>query len=250
MTDFSFKGCSWSVEGFKNCLPAPVTVTHKEFCSGEEKEIFIGSPCETLPAKRQRVILSFHNHSAILSLQNDNVWYCPIKTTMCDTVVSQRELGILSPQSDNLRYCPVKQKHVILFVQNDNMWYCPVETTTCDTIPSKIQLVILSLQNEIVWYCPFKMTTYDTVCQMTLDSLHSDNVWHCTFKTDNVGYYSFTTKVSLYDCNLRIFKELYVESEFEDQTEVILLCLNSKITRIQLVVSYILYGRYNKIENH
>ncbi len=80
---------------------------------------------------------------------------------------------------------------------------------------------------------------------MTLDSLHSDNVWHCTFKTDNVRYYPSQQKCH---SNLRIFQELYVESEFEDQTEVILIFLNSKITRIQLVVSYILYGRYNKMK--
>ncbi len=165
---------------------------------------------DTVPLKRQRDTVPSKRQRLILSHQKDKVWYCRFTTITWDIVSSKRQLAILS----------VKQKHVILFVQNDNMWHYPVKTTTCDTIPSKRQLVILSLQNEIVWYCPFKTTTCDTVlsqrqCHVNLGIFPRTTV-HCT-----------------------------VESEFEDQPEIIMLLFNSKITRIQLVVSCV---RCDKIE--
>ncbi len=92
---------------------------------------------DTVPSKRQCVILSFHN---------ENLGYYLFKATTCDTV----------PSNKNMCYWSFKTTIC------DTV---PFKTTTCDTIPSKRQLLILSLQNEIVWYCPFKTTTYDIVCQ-------------------------------------------------------------------------------------
>ncbi len=152
------------------------------------------------------------DHLVKLSLQNDSVWYCPfitttrncpIKTTMCDTVVSQRQRGILSLQSDNVRYCPVQQKHAILFVQNDNMWYCPVKTTTCDTIPSKRQLVILSLQNENLWYCPFKTKSSDNDFLTPFTATTCDTVPSKPTMCD-----TFPSHLKCHS-NLRIVQELY-----------------------------------------